>query len=151
MAVGWKHKDKKDSQRANMTQMELARAERQQRENRLRAIGETKLRAAELFKKVKLVLQHPTPVAPLPPCDERTVARHQAAVRRWEFECLAVIRLASEDMRASKFVRKYSWNHDWQETGCLTMGRNNPQPAALQPVSTDKSDTLKFVPIHHSV
>jgi hypothetical protein len=158
MAVSWKKQTV--DRTANMTSMELARHERKQRENRQKAIEDTERRAADLFKQVCRVLKHkrPEPDNAVNP-DPYQVSYREREVRRWEFECLAVIRLAYADMRASAFTRKYNWNPDWKECGCLMMGRvlqqaDKPEVETLVGSQFAKavggyrlSGDLKFVPM----
>ena len=159
MAVGWKKKSDskdRDAKRANMTSMELARAERKNRENREKAIAETNKRATDLFKQVCRILNHKAPATKSDDTNgsisDQQQVRYQKELRRWRYECLAVIRLASEDMRTSKFTRKYGWNADWEETGCLTMAKvinpDKPENRAV-PVEQVKRD-LKYIPLHQS-
>ena len=120
MAVGWKKKGDQTSQRRDsMTSMELAREERKEREKKLKArefaIEQTNIRAAELFKQVARVLIHEAPMDTRDDVEQR--------IKRWEFECRAVIRLAIEDMRNSCHARRYAWNSDWFASGKLQMGR----------------------------
>ena len=130
MAVGWKKKgDNKQRRLDNMTSMELAKYEREEHERRKKArefaIEQTAKVAAELFKKVPTVLihvrpEHTGPITESNIDDAEAVNKH---IRRWEFECEAVIKLAKEAMHKTNFKEKYGWNSDWRETGRLQMGR----------------------------
>ena len=152
MAVSCKKRN--TDRTANMTQMELAREERKQHEMRVRgrerAIEETNRRAAELFAKVCRVIVHRCPADTTGPCpDPYQIEHYEREVRRWCFECLAVIKLASVDMRTSCYAQKYNWNPDWREKGCLTMGRVLQQTDKPGPGETRVSD-VKYVPLHKS-
>lgn len=128
MSVGWK-KNKTVDRTEHMTSMELARHERIEHERRKKArefaIQQTNKRAEELFKQVPRILTHarPTSCSSTGVPDQYQMEYDDKATRQWEFECLAVIKLAREDMQKSFFARKYAWNADWKTTGKLQMGK----------------------------
>ena len=118
MAVGWKNK--KSDKKRDMTQMELAREERKQRENRERARAETERKATEMLKRGAVRLVRPK----LGDFGfDEDGQKYSIAVRRWEYECKAVVRLAVQAQRESCHKIKYVWNGDWGTTGELLLAK----------------------------
>ena len=95
MAVGFKKKT--DRNENNMTQMQLARKERLQREQRLAEKAAFEMECADLLKKADVMLSLPKPKI--------------SNGFRWEALCQGIMRLAKAA------PKRYNWNADWQATG----------------------------------